>query len=87
MFVMEAEHMAQFVSGHPFALPPPKGGNVNVRMRAAFEAREAGIISRLRSTGELDVLCLSGVWNESDPRARVHPSLHGLIHRGLLRVI
>ena len=30
VFVMEAQHVAQFVGEHPFPLPPPKGGNVDV---------------------------------------------------------
>src|SRR6185503_3830259 len=30
VFVMEAQHVAQFVDGHPFSLPPPKSRDVNV---------------------------------------------------------
>lgn len=84
MFVMEAEHVAEFVGGHPFALPPPEGRDVDVHPRARLKAVAARVVTGIGLAGEVDVLDLVGTRDEPDARAGVHPALHGFEGRLLL---
>src|SRR5580765_5212315 len=86
VFVMEAQHVAQFVGRHPFSLPPPKSRDVHVHAGALAKSVPARVVAGIRLAGEVDVFDLVRTRNEPNACAGVHPPPHGLEH-GLLLVL
>ena len=84
MFVVKAEDVAEFVRGHPFRLPPPKRGDVDIHASALAETIVAGVIAGVGLAGEVNVFNLVRAWDEADLRAGIHPPLDGAFNQGLL---
>ncbi len=53
VFVVEAEDVTEFVSGHPVRLPPPECRDVDLHASALAEAVAAGVVSSIGLAGEM----------------------------------
>jgi len=85
VLVKKSEDVAEFVRGHPFILPPPERGDVDVGALALLEADMAGVVAGIGLAGEVGVFHLGRARDEFYFRTGVQPALHRAQGDGLLR--